>query len=140
MIRKYRGLSIDDNNEDVGNWKYGYLIEDGGESFIINQVIESNEQYITIGSWCPVNSETIGQSTGLFDKNNKEVFDGDILAVETDEEVLYVKVYWNEQVAMFMFKSKKYHDNVPLSELTSEIAYPFAVVGNIYETPHLLEQ
>lgn len=140
MKLNFRGLSIDEVNEDVGNWKYGYLIEDGGESFIINQVIESNEQYITIGSWCPVNSETIGQSTGLFDKNNKEVFDGDILAVETDEEVLYVKVYWNEQVAMFMFKSKKYHDNVPLAELTSEIAYPFAVVGNIYETPHLLEQ
>lgn len=140
MIRKYRGLSIDDNNEDAGNWKYGYLIEDGGESFIINQVIESNEQYITIGSWCPVNSETIGQSTGLFDKNNKEVFDGDILAVENDEEVLYVKVYWNKQAAMFMFESKKYHDNIPLAELTSEIAYPFAVVGNIYETPHLLEQ
>ena len=140
MIRKYRGLSIDDNNEDVGNWKYGYLIADNNESFIINQVIESNEQYITIGSWCPVNSETIGQSTGLFDKNNKEVFDGDILAVETDEEVLYVKVYWNEQVAMFMFKSKKYHDNVPLAELTEEIAYPFSVVGNIYKTPHLLEQ
>ena len=140
MIRKYRGLSIDDNNEDVGNWKYGYLIEDGGESFIINQVIESNEQYITIGSWCPVNSETIGQSTGLFDKNNKEVFDGDILAVETDEEVLYVKVYWNEQVAMFMFKSKKYDDNVPLAKLTEEIAYPFLVVGNIYQNSDLLEK
>lgn len=116
------------------------MIADNNESFIINQVIESNEQYITIGSWCPVNSETIGQSTGLFDKNNKEVFDGDILAVETDEEIVYVKVYWNEQTAMFMFKSKKYDDNVPLAELTEEIAYPFLVVGNIYQNSDLLEK
>lgn len=140
MKLNFRGLSIDEVNEDVGNWKYGYLIADNDESFIINQVIESNEQYITIGSWCPVNSETIGQSTGLFDKNNKEVFDGDILAVETDEEVLYVKVYWNEQAAMFMFESPKYSETMPLAELASDTAYPFAVVGNIYDTLHLLEQ
>lgn len=45
MKLNFRGLSIDEVNEDVGNWKYGYLIADTNESFIINQVIESNEQY-----------------------------------------------------------------------------------------------
>lgn len=79
------------------------------------------------------------ESTGLFDKNKTEVFEGDILAIETDEEVIYVKVYWSEQNAMFMFESKKYGDNVPLAELTSDTAYPFTVVGNIYETPNYLE-
>lgn len=140
MKLNFRGLSIDEVNEGVGNWKYGYLIEDNGESFIINQVIESNEQYITIGSWCPVSPETVGQSTGLFDKTDTEVFEGDILAVETDEEIVYIKVYWNEQTAMFMFKSKKYDDNVPLAELAKEIAYPFLVVGNIYQNSDLLEK
>ncbi|CEY87625.1 phage conserved hypothetical protein [Streptococcus pneumoniae] len=77
MIPKFRGLSIDEKSK--GEWQYGHLIEDRGRAFIINEVVEANEQYITIGSWCPVNPATLGQSTGLRDKNGKEVFIGDIV-------------------------------------------------------------
>lgn len=58
MIPKFRGLSIDEKSK--GKWQYGYLIEDRGRAFIINEVIEANEQYITIGSWCPVDQRTVG--------------------------------------------------------------------------------
>ncbi|HET2286415.1 YopX protein [Streptococcus pneumoniae] len=77
MIPKFRGLSIDEKSK--GEWQYGHLIEDRGRAFIINEVVEANEQYITIGSWCPVNPATLGQSTGLRDKNGKEIFEGDIV-------------------------------------------------------------
>lgn len=69
MIPKFRGLSIDEKSK--GEWQYGHLIEDRGRAFIINEVVEANEQYITIGSWCPVNPATLGQSTGLRDKNGE---------------------------------------------------------------------
>ena len=137
MIPKFRGLSINENSK--GEWQYGYLIEDNGQAFIINEVIEANEQYITIGSWCPVDPKTVMQSTGLKDKNGKEIFEGDILAIETDEGILNVNIFWDSKHALFMFESKKYNEKDLLAELVEDNTYPFEIVGNIYENPELLE-
>ena len=52
-----RGIST--HEESKGEWKRGYLIEDEGMSYIINGVVEANDEYITIGEWCSVNPETI---------------------------------------------------------------------------------
>ena len=79
------------------------------------------------------------QSTGLKDKNGKEVFEGDILAFETDDEVINVNVFWDEEHALFMFESKKYNEQEPLAELVENNIYPFEIIGNIYENPELLE-
>ena len=131
MITKFRGLSAEAFVED--EWKYGYLIEDEGYSFIINQVIEANEQYITIGSWYPVIPETVSQSTGLYDRNDKEIFEGDILGIETIDEIVKVNVFWDDKHALFMFKSEKYNESEALAELVEDNAYPFEVIGNVWE-------
>lgn len=128
---KFRGLSAEAFVED--EWKYGYLIEDEGYSFIINQVIEANEEYITIGSWHLVKPETVSQSTGLYDKNGKEIFEGDILGIETIDEIVKVNVFWDDKHALFMFKSEKYNESEALAELVEDYAYPFEVIGNIWE-------
>ncbi|RSI87087.1 YopX family protein [Streptococcus mitis] len=79
------------------------------------------------------------QSTGLKDKNGNEIFEGDILAFETDDEVINVNVFWDEEHALFMFESKKYNEQEPLAELVENNTYPFEIIGNIYENPELLE-
>ena len=79
------------------------------------------------------------QSTGLKDKNGKEIFEGDILAVETDDETLNVNVFWDEEHALFMFESKQYNEKEALAELLEDYSYPFEIIGNIYENPELLE-
>ena len=82
---------------------------------------------------------TIMQSTGLHDKNGKEIFEGDILAIETDEGILNVNIFWDSKHALFMFESKKYNEEDLLAELVEDNTYPFEIAGNIYENPELLE-
>lgn len=79
------------------------------------------------------------QSTGLLDKNGKEIFEGDILVAETDDEAVNVRIFWDEKHALFMFESKKYNEIEPLAELVEATAYPFEIIGNVYENPELLE-
>lgn len=79
------------------------------------------------------------QSTGLKDKNGKEIFEGDVLAIETDEGVINLKVFWDEKHALFMFESKKYNEKDLLAELVEDNTYPFEIIGNIYENKELLD-
>ena len=136
MIPKFRGLSVEAFNEE--EWKYGYLIEDEGYSFIINKVIEANEQYITIGSWCPVNPETLGQTTGLKDKNGKEIFEGDVVRQvrtqpTTENEIIIGVVTMIEGAWLIMNDCEQL-----ASKLWSETDEN-EIIGNIYENPELLE-
>lgn len=134
MIPKFRGLSIDENNK--GKWQYGYLIADGEQAFIINEVIEANEQYITIGSWCPVDPKTIGQSTGLFDKNGKEIFEKDIL----DYNGRKVIVKWHGSYASFIYEFVDELQNRTTEWQPLYLSYyKFEVIGNSPENPELLE-
>lgn len=131
MIPKFRGRSVEAFREE--EWKYGYLIEDEGYSFIINQVIEANEQYITIGSWCPVNPDTLGQSTGLRDKKGKEIFEGDILG--TKDGLLNGVVEYRSDLGMWTNSLIRYNNFERLCSVASDRE----IIGNIYENPELLE-
>lgn len=90
------------------------------------------------GEWIVNNDLVLMQSTGLTDKNGKEIFEGDILSIETDEENVKVSVFWDDKHALFMFKSKKYNEKEALAELFEDNSYPFKIIGNRYENPELL--
>lgn len=112
--------------KDNGEWVYGYLVKMFG---VLNIIGKDNENIVY-----EIIPETVGQFTGLTNKNGKKIFEGDI-----------VQGYWNTKFLIFFdlcclqFRAK-------LSDGTEkDIDYygdskKIEVIGNIYDNPALLEK
>ncbi|NIB80977.1 YopX family protein [Streptococcus pseudopneumoniae] len=80
------------------------------------------------------------QSTGLKDKNGKEIFDGDILEIQDEGEVLgNAKLTWDNEQAVFMIEAISVDDIAPFHEILSDESYSYRVVGNVYENKEVLD-
>lgn len=110
------------------DWKYGNLC---GTPFYsqIEEVIQDKQHAKTF--WTPhtqVIPDTIGQFTGVLDKNGKEIYEGDILEIK-DEGVVFTKVVGFNNG---MFGAGNYtlafygEDNIE-------------IIGNIHDNPELLK-
>ena len=67
----FRGKRVDN-----GQLVEGSLI---GEDVIVGKIVDFEEDYFTTEFWYKVDPETVGQFTGRYDKNDKEIFERDIV-------------------------------------------------------------
>ena len=112
------------NNE----WIYGSLIQGNECSSIWNDEIKDDVE---------VYSDTIGQFTDMYDKNNVRVFENDIVKCLIDgcEKVGLVKFdYWSFGIVIGEMAERF----VPLERLDYDTDY-FEVIGNFFDNPELME-
>ena len=78
MSNQQRVIKFRGKRKDNGEWVYGNLV-DREKPFIVGRMIESNEEYCNLDWWHPVLPETVGEFSGLHDKNGKEIWEGDLI-------------------------------------------------------------
>lgn len=83
-----------------------------------------------------VKRETIGQFTGLTDKDGKDIYEGDILDVNYADEKSYLEVRFVRGVFAFLWNGDL-DDEFPCNAPTHEWA---KVIGNIHDNPELIKR
>ncbi|HAC0714662.1 TPA_asm: hypothetical protein GYZ54_08995 [Listeria monocytogenes] len=133
-------------------WVTGNLLDN---EYIINGVIESNDEYIAIESWCQIDKNTIGQFTGLTDKNGKKIFEGDIVtafsninkytdsfAKDVEPTFCCTSIIFDGACFKTTYKGKP---SYVLNQNGSSLVKHMEIVGNVHEAtirevnPELLE-
>ena len=106
---KFRGQA------EKGKWFFGSLLWYAGEPQIWDK---DGYNFIVIAG-------TVGQCTGLKDKNGKLIFEGDIISRGEDRGV----IKYDDETASYYIRWKESETFIEDCE----------VIGNIYENPELLE-
>ena len=124
----FRGKRLDN-----GEWVYGFYCHvPRGRLDRDEHLIQTVKKSGKMGMLHCVDPSTVGQYTGLKDKNGKRIWEGDVLTV--DGEVGCFELKFNENTAMFIMDGDAIRASFNIFG-TDEVE----VVGNIHDNPELLE-
>ncbi len=126
---------------DNGEWVEGAFLNDRDGSFYICPVVSDitygdNGNRRRIGCWYKVDPSTIGQYTGLTDKNGKKIFEGDIVRCGTGR-ICKVTFFTSPSFSGFDLVAIGGFDSPPPHNW--DLFADTEIIGNIHDNPELLK-
>lgn len=99
----------------IGGWIYGLLDIQGNDVEIFNRENDTFRKGVVI-------PETIGQFTGLYDKNGKEIYEGDI-----------VKLNYPKIIGLVVFDSGSFYTQKDNGHYSLKGYTIHEIIGNIHD-------
>ena len=137
----FRGKTLDE-----GEWIEGYLVQ--GQWYcddkLMTVIIPTDITFYPrceISGYEDVDPETVGQWTGLVDKNGKKIFEGDIVKYRdliTNQEKIAL-VEWNETRASYIILRRSLM-GLQYLYIDEPLSARCEVIGNNWDNPELLEE
>jgi uncharacterized phage protein (TIGR01671 family) len=142
---KFRGIS-----KKTGKWIHGYYLKNRGVDFI------APDEFAGDKTWedYEVIPETVGQFSGLLDKNGKEIYEGDIVRKKEIggygyEYIGVVRYYDNDcRFGIDLTATDKFSKRVLFTDgevrendgyCTITYTLEYEVLGNVFDNPELLK-
>lgn len=125
-----------------GVWVYGGVLQGIGDFSIIYGGKNANDPGEDLEKWC-VYTDTLGQFTGLTDKNGKKIFEGDIVHILGNQDVEdWKNVDYNALIAFldggFCAIDGTIEEHAFRRYALARMDFDLEVIGNIHDNPELL--
>ena len=116
--------------KDNGEWVYGNLVRGCDEKYAY--IVEFGNKELC-RNYINVKPDTIGQYTGLKDKNDTKIFEGDIVKRFWFSRMCIYQIGYDNGIASFIGRAGR---KFTTFDYDSE---EFEVICNIYDNPELLK-